>query len=251
MAASGSGFDHNKLISNSGEATPAIPAATVILLRDEPEGLSTLMLRRNPRGIFGGLWVFPGGRVEESDERAAQALLTNDGQTLDPLEATMRVAAARETVEECGLQLQPTNMVPFSRWLPPPQTPKRFDTWFFVAPAEAGEVAIDGQEIHDHLWLPPKEVLARRDAGELDLAPPTFVTLAELAQASSVEEALQLADLRQPLPFYASRFSATGEPVLMWAEDAGYEAGDPSLAGPKHRLLMGSGPWQYIKELSD
>lgn len=249
MAESESGFDPKQLISNAKTKTPAIPAATVILLRDEPGGVSTLMLRRNPSGAFGGLWVFPGGRVEESDHEVAKSLETSTGKTLDPLEATMRIAAARETVEECGLYLEPSNMVPFSRWLPPPETSKRFDTWFFIAPAESGEVAIDGQEIHDHLWLPPREVIRRRNAGQLDLAAPTFVTLSDISHARSVDEALQLARLRQPLPFYASRFSASDDPILMWAGDAGYESSDPSLGGPKHRLMMGSGPWKYIRDV--
>ena len=40
---------------------------------------------------------------------------------------------------------------------------------------------IDGAEIHEHAWLPPAEVLRRRGAGEVTLAPPTFVTLTLLA----------------------------------------------------------------------
>ncbi|OWY60791.1 hypothetical protein B7486_67260, partial [cyanobacterium TDX16] len=45
-----------------------IPAATVVLVRDaDGGGVETLMLRKT-RGIsFGGLWVFPGGRVEDAD----------------------------------------------------------------------------------------------------------------------------------------------------------------------------------------
>ena len=43
-----------------GELPPAIPAATVVLLRDAPGGLETLMLRRNSKLAFaGGAWVFP------------------------------------------------------------------------------------------------------------------------------------------------------------------------------------------------
>ena len=47
---------------------PPVPAATVILLRDGPDGLETLMLRRNSKLAFvGGMWVFPGGRVDPED----------------------------------------------------------------------------------------------------------------------------------------------------------------------------------------
>jgi len=36
---------------------PPIPAATVVLIRDGENGLETVMLRRNSRGMFGGMWV--------------------------------------------------------------------------------------------------------------------------------------------------------------------------------------------------
>mgnify|MGYP003343572357 CR=1 FL=1 len=51
-----------------GEPQPAVPAATVIVLRDTADGLETLMLRRASKLSFaGGLWVFPGGRVDDAD----------------------------------------------------------------------------------------------------------------------------------------------------------------------------------------
>ncbi|HBX73628.1 MAG TPA: hypothetical protein DEG86_11640, partial [Halieaceae bacterium] len=47
---------------------PARPASTVVLLRDGPEGLETLLLKRNKALLFaGGYWVFPGGALEASD----------------------------------------------------------------------------------------------------------------------------------------------------------------------------------------
>ena len=50
------------------EVPDAVPAATVILLRDGEDGLETLMLRRNSKLAFaGGHWVFPGGRVDADD----------------------------------------------------------------------------------------------------------------------------------------------------------------------------------------
>ena len=48
------------------------PASTVILLRDAPDGLHTLLLRRNSAlGFAGGNWVFPGGRVDPEEIVAA------------------------------------------------------------------------------------------------------------------------------------------------------------------------------------
>src|SRR5262249_4861335 len=43
-----------------GDVQPAIPAATVVLVRDGVDGLETLMLRRDAQLVFaGGAWVFP------------------------------------------------------------------------------------------------------------------------------------------------------------------------------------------------
>ena len=48
--------------------TALIPAATVVVLRDGDAGLEVLMLRKNSKIVFGGMWVFPGGRVDSEDE---------------------------------------------------------------------------------------------------------------------------------------------------------------------------------------
>ncbi len=231
----------------AGDPEPAIPAATVILLRDEPDGLSTLMLRRNPRGTFGGMWVFPGGRVEEEDHNSADVDLADTEQPAqDRVEAVMRRAAVREAVEECGLLLEPHELTPFSRWMPPPMAGRRFDTWFFVARASDGDVVVDGQEIHDHTWLHPAEVIELRQQGEVDLAPPTFVTLHDLAMMKSVDAVIDLARRRQPQPFYQSRFADhDGQQVLLWHGDAGYETANTRSEGPRHRLWMPSSGWIY------
>src|SRR4029450_13237995 len=48
------------------------PAATVALLRDGRNGLEAyLQLRPLGMGFAGGLWVFPGGRVDEADRDPA------------------------------------------------------------------------------------------------------------------------------------------------------------------------------------
>src|SRR5437016_5685896 len=148
--------------------TPAIPAATVILLRDQASGLQTLMVRRSARLQFGGMWVFPGGRIDPDDYPV--------GASRDELAAARR-AAAREAAEEAGLIVDEEGLVPFAHWTPPALTPRRFSTWFFIASAPGGSVTIDGGEIHDHAWVLPGEALERRDRGEIQLAPPTWVSL--------------------------------------------------------------------------
>ena len=48
-----------------------VPAATVVLVRDGDTGLETLMLHKNSKLAFGGMWVFPGGRIDVEDSEGA------------------------------------------------------------------------------------------------------------------------------------------------------------------------------------
>ncbi len=215
----------------------AIPAATVVLLRDADDGLETLMLHRTSKVAFGGMWVFPGGRVDDGDRHPDDA---------DDDEVAARRAAVREAAEECALLVEPHEVVPFSHWTPPIQTPRRYSTWFFVARASDGDVIVDGGEIHDHAWLAPTEVLARRDRAEVDLAPPTYVTLAELAAFATVDDVLAEALGRQPVPRYETRWASTeGGMVAIWEGDAGYETTDPAATGGRHRLWMLESGWRF------
>jgi 8-oxo-dGTP pyrophosphatase MutT (NUDIX family) len=217
--------------------TDAVPAATVILLRDGPAGLETLMLRRDSRLAFaGGMWVFPGGRVDPGDYPPDAP---------DDATAAARNAAVREAEEESGLRPDIDALVPFAHWEPPAVAPKRFATWFFVAPAPSGRVTIDDGEIRDHRWAAPGEVLARRDAGEVELAPPTWVSLHRLTAAADVAGALEEARLARVEHFVTAVGRDGDALVAMWHGDAGYEAGDATLPGPRHRLVMSADPWRY------
>jgi 8-oxo-dGTP pyrophosphatase MutT (NUDIX family) len=212
----------------------ATPAATVVLLRDAAAGLEVLMLRRDSAVAFGGMWVFPGGRVDEGDRRPDDR---DD-------EAPARRAAAREAVEECGLEVAPDELVALSHWTPPAVTPRRYATWFFLARASAGDVVIDDGEIRDHAWLAPAEVLRRHRTGAVQLVPPTWVTLHDLAEAGDVDVALDWAANRSPVPRYETRWAdLDGGAVVMWEGDAGYDSGDPSRPGPRHRLRMLGDDW--------
>lgn len=223
------------------EGLPPVHAATVILLREGETGLETLMLRRNSKIVFGGMWVFPGGRVDPEDWAGVP-----DGDEL----AAARRTARRESLEECGLLVEPDEMHPFSHWTPPPITPKRFLTWFFVAPARAGTVVIDHGEIHEHAWMSPAEALRRQQAREIELAPPTYVTLHELSAFGALAEAMEAVRARAPERFQTQISVIDVGPVAMWHGDAGYEATDPSREGPRHRLTMTrGGPWRYERSV--
>ncbi|MDB5374203.1 MAG: hypothetical protein JWP04_2845 [Belnapia sp.] len=88
------------------EAKPmatARPAATVLLLRDGAAGPEIFLVVRHREIEFAaGALVFPGGRVEPADAEIAAGVCAND-----PFGA-FRVAAVRETFEECGLLLART-----------------------------------------------------------------------------------------------------------------------------------------------
>ncbi len=220
------------------EGTKPVNAATVILLRDtDGDGdLETLMLRRNSKIAFGGMWVFPGGRVDNADR---------EGLAEDDELGAARQAAVREAHEESGLDISEADLAALSHWTPPPITPKRFLTWFFVAEAPESDVVIDQGEIEDHVWLSVREALDRRDRGEIELAPPTFVTLHWLAEHRSVSDAVEDARKREP-EFFSTRIAVTDNgPVAIWQGDAGYEASDASIEGARHRLSMRKGIWTY------
>lgn len=221
--------------ADMSDDAPPIPAATVVLVRDGADDLEVLMLHRTSKVAFGGMWVFPGGRIEDGDR------FPDD---VDEV-ASARRAAVREAAEECGLRVDPADTVLLAHWMPPQGIPRRYSTWFFLARASEGEVLVDGGEIHDHAWLAPREVLARRDRGEVDLAPPTWVTLHDLADLPDVETALKAVQAVELPPRYETRWGTAEEGTCaMWAGDAGYETADANLPGPRHRLWMLDSGWR-------
>lgn len=234
-------LDPEDLVNNASTkdfaATDAIPAATTILLRDGSSGLEVLMLRRNSKLDFvGGAWVFPGGRVDPDD--------VDPDKPGDTTAAAVR-AAVRETAEESGLVINKSELIWFSHWTPPPEAPKRFATWFFAARAPSGEITVDDGEIKAHEWFRPSDALRRRNALEIELAPPTWITLEHLSDFSDVDAALTHLSGRAPEYFVTKIALVDGGAVVMYHGDAGYDDADPVRPGGRHRLWMLESGWRY------
>ncbi|ATO16189.1 NUDIX hydrolase [Micromonospora sp. WMMA2032] len=118
-----------------------------------------------------------------------------------------------------GLTLRSDLLLPWTRWITPEFEPRRFDTYFFVALLPEGQRTRDVSGEADHtLWLRPADALARAEAGELTMLPPTMVTLGEIAAAGDLAGVARAAADRDP-----------GTPILPRIED---------LDGAQPRFLL-------------
>jgi len=95
-------FDPNRKI------TPPREAATVVIVRDSPDGLEVFCVRRHAQSAFmGGALVFPGGKVDAKDQDPRWFDRTTPVDPRSALFSTnpehalaLAVAACRETLEE-------------------------------------------------------------------------------------------------------------------------------------------------------
>jgi 8-oxo-dGTP pyrophosphatase MutT (NUDIX family) len=168
------------------KATVPRQAATVIVLRGGEDTLEVLLVKRTEKARFmGGVWVFPGGAVDEEDGHQAH-----------------RAAAIRELSEEAGVVLaDPQGLVEFSRWITPAEVAIRFDTLFFLAELPEGqEPKVDGEECVDQGWFTPQGALDAYERKEIALVFPTIKHLEQLCAFSSVRELLGYAAGREVLP---------------------------------------------------
>ena len=159
------------------------PAATVILLRDR-ERLEVLTQRRSHSMAFApGAYAFPGGAVEPIDHESS-----------DPFIA----AAVRELREETGLSVEPETLRLWAHWITPPGRPRRFDTYFYVAPApENSDVIADDAESESHLWVAPADLISQFEAEQVTMLPPTYFTLREINEFASVAELMAATSHRE------------------------------------------------------
>ena len=213
------------------------PSATVALIRDGAEALELLLLERNTRSRKQPRpWVFPGGKIEDSDRA-------------DSVDASARRAAVREAQEEAGLRIDGSSLVSISRWITPDLAPRRFDTWFYLGCIDAEhEVVVDGGEIRAHRWLSPRAAMGAHDRGEMPLAPPTYVTVSWLAEHDTADAALRWLRDRPVLTFRPRICFLSEGTCILYPGDAGYDDGAHERAGARHRLWMRDDGWSYERD---
>jgi 8-oxo-dGTP pyrophosphatase MutT (NUDIX family) len=227
--------------AEAAKGVEAALAATVVLLRDGVSGLEVLLARRSSKLAFhGGAWVFPGGRVDPADW----------GDAPDDIVGAARRGAVREAKEEAGVDVEGDALVHLSNWTTPEGSPKRFATWFFVGPVAGGDEVADGSEMDAVRWFRPEEALAARAAGEIELAPPQYVTLLDLGAYPTVAEAMvgiEAAVAIDYLPRF--HFIEGGGALCIYPEDVAYDDLEKLDApGPRHRLLLGGENWDYVRD---
>ena len=235
--------------------TDPIPAATLIVFRDRPNGAPELLFVERARAMAfaAGALVFPGGRVDSGDQ--AMALELNDAGE----EGAARIAAIRETIEEAGiavgltllpdpaalarirnglhdgepfeelltreeLGIDPAALVPFARWCPAHPHTRIFDTRFYLArlPEGAPEPEVDATENVRVFWATAEAVLTDVAAGRARAIFPTRRNLERLARFGTFAEAIidaQARPMRMVTPWTEMR---EGAEHLCIPDDLGY-----------------------------
>ncbi len=239
------------------------PAATILLLRDEPT-FEVLMVKRHHQIDFAsGALVFPGGKSHAGDHDPAWADHTLGWEAFDADQRALRIAAIREVFEEAGIllakrydgapmsgevcpmdvrlavdtgtvrfidvlqdleaKLDLAALTVFARWITPPLTPKRFDTWFYAVNAPAEQVAAcDGRETVDAEWIAPSEALRLAASGERKVIFPTRMNLQLLAEARNAQDAVARASARTLVTVQPQIQQRESGRVLVLPPDAGY-----------------------------
>ena len=79
------------------------------------------------------------------------------------------------------LRLAVSKLGRWHHWITPELMPRRFDTFFFVAPVEQDQKCRpDNHETVHGIWVNHRKALAENTRGTLPLSPPTLVTLHQM-----------------------------------------------------------------------
>lgn len=177
-------------------SVPALAAASMVIIDDRPDLHVLIGLRRPGSTFVGGLIVYPGGGVDPQDFADGPKLIKNaEAPGLDRDQAAAHLLAAlRETREEVGLELVDNSIdgrdfVHVGHWVTPEDSPRRYDTHFFLARYLSGDPVCDNEELVDVWWERPADALRRLDLGEIAAIAPTLSFLTSLSRYRNVQEA--------------------------------------------------------------
>ncbi|KRV47641.1 NUDIX hydrolase [Wenjunlia vitaminophila] len=122
-----------------------------------------------------------------------------------------------EVLARRGLVLRSDLLGAWARWITPEFEERRYDTWFFVCALPSGQRARDvSGEADRTVWLSPAEAVARYDAGEFSMLPPTVSTLRQLAGHRSARAVLDAAGGQDMAPVLATARIEADRVVLTW-----------------------------------
>lgn len=204
-------------MSKDNSTAAPIDASAVILLRQntDPGDPEVFLVRRSEKLAFlGGFSAFPGGQLDISDAEV-QVSNSSDAET-----AAAISCAARELFEELGvlvargaesltkgqrvsllddlesgrmpwpellrhynLHLDANDFTFAGRWVTPPFSARRFDTWFFLVncPPKQEPNVIPG-ELAAGEWIAAREAYERWQRSEILAVPPTLHALKTIAE---------------------------------------------------------------------
>jgi 8-oxo-dGTP pyrophosphatase MutT (NUDIX family) len=109
-----------------------------------------------------------------------------------------RTLSFSQFLQRRALVLRADLLRPWAHWITPESEPRRYDTRFFVAALPEGQLTRDVSGEADRVaWVRPSEAVAAVDRGEMAMLPPTYVTLRDLAEFRTVDDALAAAERRR------------------------------------------------------
>jgi 8-oxo-dGTP pyrophosphatase MutT (NUDIX family) len=158
-----------------------------------------------------GFWV---AAVREAFEEAgvllARSAATDEPVDVDEPSIAARLDAARwavdsgerpflDVVHDEDLVLDAGALHLFSHWITPAGSPRRYDTWFFVAAAPEGHAYLhdDGETVAS-VWIRPADALSAAMRGELEIHFPTQRNLEQLARFATAHELLDAVEAAEP-----------------------------------------------------
>jgi 8-oxo-dGTP pyrophosphatase MutT (NUDIX family) len=149
------------------EATTAQMALRVCAIRETFEEAGLLLARRR------------------SEERLLNSAELDEIQE-DLLLRLGHPADFTELVVEAGLELATELLVPYAHWITPVVRPRRYDTYFYLAPAPPDQTARhDGHEAVDSIWIGPGQAAADGAAHRVKMIFATRFNLQKLARSTN------------------------------------------------------------------